>query len=460
MSNSTKEFGSKEFKSKEFGGKEFEGISMEHLTKIEGHASLKINFDKGVVNSELQVIEGSRLFEGMLKGRQCFEAPEIVSRICGICSTSHVVASVQAVENALGLKPSKMDILLRKLLLIAEHIRSHATHLYLLALPDYLNIESALEMPDAKKGLLLQGINLINIGNKIIELIAGREIHPLLGFKNIGFEMLKVSTFEELLRILKQALLPALKTVTLFSSFKSISLEKNIEWFSLVDKDYAILGNRLSSAYKTYKPSDYNRYLKEYHLPYSTANHVLKEGKIYFVGALARMNNNHRRLSSSASNALKNTNLKLPSTNAYDNNISQSVELVERVHQAMKLCSKIKELLRNKSARIKIKEVTDHYMSLIDNPSSGRGVAAVEAPRGVLWHEYELDNTGEIVFANIVTPTAQNLNAIELDITNLVRNMIRSKASKEKIVVEIEKLIRAYDPCFSCSTHFLEVDWV
>ncbi|MCD6464005.1 nickel-dependent hydrogenase large subunit [Candidatus Woesearchaeota archaeon] len=444
-------------------------ISLDHLTKIEGHASLKVTVREGRCSCELSVVEGSRLFEGMVKNRYWFEIPEIVSRICGICSTSHVLASVKALEQALGLKPCNLQLLVRKLCLIAEHLRSHATHLYLLALPDYLNKASAIELARHEKHLLLQGLRLINIGNAMLKTFAGREIHPLIFFGNLDLQSLDLKTINDLLLKLEESLELGFKTVKLFARFESFDLEKSVEWFSLASKDYAIMQGSLKSLSKVYDPESYKDYIEEYHVPYSTANHVVKEGKTYFVGALARLNNNLSLLTSQGLKALQVSGLKLPSTNAFDNNKAQAVEIVERLQQAIIACKDLKTLLSNKRLKSKEFKAFQDYLARLEelktnttnNALEGErvtGIGCVEAPRGVLWHEYHLTN-GRASFANIVTPTAQNLKAMELDIKNLVLKLLNQGFDKDRIVFEIEKLIRAYDPCFSCSTHFLRVEW-
>lgn len=420
-------------------------LSLNHITKIEGHASLALQIDKGVIKRcELSSVEGSRYFEGLLKDRHYSEASEISSRICGICSCAHTIAAIMAIENALKLKVSEQTYRLRKLITIAERIRSHATHLYFFTLPDYLGYESALEMIPQHKNEVKSALRLMKLGNDMIKVFAGRDLHPVSA--TIG-GTLKIPTNEELNIIqkrLESLKKDAMKTANLFEKLNYPKFTTESEFFSVHNnKEYGILEGSLISKNKKYLKHNYLNYLKEYHEPYSTANFVVKEGKSYSVGALARINNNHSQLSKTAKNILKKSKIKFPNNNIFINNYAQAIELVHYFDEAIDICKNFKP--KNESIiKPKIKK--------------GRGVSVIEAPRGLLFHDYELDKNGNIVHANIITPTAQNLRSMQDDIRAYTSTIL--KHPRDKIVLEIEKLIRAYDPCFSCSTHFLKVKWM
>lgn len=419
-------------------------ITLNHITKIEGHASLDLKIREGKIEKcHLEAVEGSRYFEGMLKGRNFTEAPEITSRICGICSCAHVTCSTMAMENAIGFKPSTRTIMLRELVMIGERIRSHATHLYFLALPDFLGYESALSMAGKYKKELEVALRMMKVGNDLIKLNAGRDLHPI-ALQIGGF--LKEVKDEDLQRIkerLKGMIPDAVTTVNLFAKLKVPDFHRDTEYFSLTDlNNYALLYGNVTSQSRSFKPDDYHEYLAEYHEPYATSNFVVKEGKSMMVGALPRMNNNYKQLKGTAKKLLEKNKIKFPSTNPFHHNYAQALELVFFAERAV-------ELINNMPKNYKMPEKLE--------PKAGRGVAAIEVPRGTLWHEYELDEKGDITYANIVTPTAQNLRNLQDDIREYVPRLLDMK--KDEIALEIEKLIRAYDPCFSCSTHFLKVNW-
>ncbi|MDP7505843.1 MAG: Ni/Fe hydrogenase subunit alpha [Candidatus Woesearchaeota archaeon] len=420
-------------------------IKLNHITKIEGHASLNLSIKNGKVEvCELQAVEGSRYFEGLLKGRRYFEASEISSRICGICSCAHTVTAIQAIENALGVDVSEQTGLLRELVTIGERIRSHATHLYFLALPDYLGYESALSMAEKYKNELSRALKIIKMGNGIVKVVGGRDLHPV-SLTVGGF--LKVPSEEELKEIRKELELikeGTILTGKLFGRLEYPEFVNKTEYFSLVKREeYATLNGDMVSGSKRYKQEEYSKYLKEYHEKYSTANFVVKEGRSYMVGALARVNNSYKSLSSDARKILKSFKIEFPNYNPFVNNFAQAVEIVHFVDRALDIC----DLLKVKEEPVKKVRLRE-----------GHGISAVEVPRGTLWHEYKLDSKGRITYANIITPTTQNLRNLQDDIRAYLPSVM--KLSKEKMILEIEKLIRSYDPCFSCSTHFLKVNFV
>lgn len=419
-------------------------ITINHITKIEGHASLTLGIKDGKVTvCELGSTEGSRYFEGLVVGRKYFEAHEITSRICGICSTAHIIAAITAIENALGYKPSQQTLELRALITLGERIRSHATHLYFLALPDYLGYESAIAMAPKYKKEIKKALKIIKIGNKMVSLFGGRDLHAVSASTG-GW--LKLPTQEELSNLAKEVesiKKDSIDTARLFSKLTNPKFESESGWFSLYDENrYVVLEGSLRGNDEEYSPDIYREFIREYHEEYSDANFVVKKDHRYMVGALARLNNNYKHLSKDAKKILDQSGLILPSRNPFLNNLAQAIELVHAVDHTIEICK-----------RLKIKPEKPSQISL----KAGVGVGAIEAPRGILFHEYTLDNEGTIVSANIITPTAQNLLSMQEDIRSFVHGIAHK--SKDYIVLEIEKMIRNYDPCFSCATHFLEVNW-
>ncbi|HII72472.1 TPA: Ni/Fe hydrogenase subunit alpha [Candidatus Woesearchaeota archaeon] len=419
-------------------------INLNHLTKVEGHANLTISIkDSTIEKCELDSAEGSRYFEALLKDRNCLEAPEITSRICGICSCAHFMASVQAVERALGVKVTEQTKMLRELLMTGERIRSHSTHLYFLALPDYLGFDNALEMTKKHRKDIEISLRLNKLGNGMVELIGGRVMHPVSAQVG-GF--LKIPTQEEidnLRRLLQDAQADALETARRFAKLKVPKFEKDTEYFSVYDDTaYGMLHGSMASQENKFKQDEYQKYLSEYHVYYATAKFVSKKDKPYMVGALSRMNNSYKFLSKNAKKVISEAKVKFPLNNPFMINFCQAVELVHYVDRAIEICRKLK-VKQEDPVPVEFRK--------------GRGISAVEAPRGVLWHDYEVNAKGEIIKANIITPTCQNLHNMEEDIKAYLPALL--KLPENKLVLEVEKLIRAYDPCFSCSTHFLKVKW-
>jgi len=420
-------------------------INLHHITKIEGHANLYIEIkDNKLKKCKLSSIEGSRYFEGLLRGKHYFEAHEISSRICGICSCAHVVAAVTAMEHGLDINVSAQTNELKKLLTLGERIRSHATHLHFLALPDYLGYESALAMLPKYKKEIKRALKLVRIGNKIVKTVGGRDMHPVSVTVG-GF--LHIPKKEQLLEIaseLKEAKKDTIEVARLFAKLKNREHANDCEYFSLYDEnEYPMIEGPLKSSKSQFVNYDYLNFFKEFHTSYSTANFVVKDDKSFMVGALARINNNYNTLSVDAKKAIEDSGIKFPNINPFLNNFAQAVELIHSFDHAIAICENL--------SPVKEKPVKPQ-------PKACRGVSAIEVPRGLLFHDYTLDKKGIIQHANIITPTAQNLKNMEDNIKNFIPSILSLK-KEEQINLEIEKLIRAYDPCFSCSTHFLKVKW-
>lgn len=422
-------------------------ITLNHITKIEGHARLDLEVDNGTLRKcELGSIEGSRYFEGLMKGRKYNEAQEIATRICGICSSAHNVAAVIAVENALGVKPSKQTVALRQLQTIGERIRSHATHLYFLALPDYLGYESALEMAPQYREEIGRALRLIKLGNDMVSLITGRVIHPVA--PTIG-GFLYFPGEEDLGQIrdrLDKAHEDIIETNNLIASLEFPDFERDKRYLSVFKEDeFGTSQGMIKVGDHLFEQHEFHTFVEEYHEPFSTANFVVKEGKSYAVGALARINNSKHLLSPETQEYMKALTVRFPSNNPFHNNMAQALELMHYREVCINLLDNF-TVAHEEIAPVELRE--------------GHGIAATEAPRGTLWHEYEVGNNGTITYANIVTPTAQSLRTLNEDVAAYVRQLLDNKSSKKEIISEVEKLIRSYDPCFSCASHFLEVNWL
>jgi len=420
-------------------------IVLEEMTKVEGHATLALRVSNGRVEQcELRTVEGSRYFEGILLRRRYDEASEIASRICGICSCAHTVGAIQAIENALGVAVSEQTTALRALLMLGERIRSHATHLFFFALPDYVGSPSALEMALEHRSHVEAGLRLMKAGNETIRVLGGRDLHPVSATVG-GFLKLPSATEIDALKVrLDRAKAAAVATAELFNALSYPELHHPAEHFCLYsDEEYAVLSGRIRSADHGFDQKDYDRFLTEYHTPDQTANFVVREGHTYMVGALSRVANNIDRLSPDARRLAESGPLLEGLDNPFYNNIAQAVEVVHCIDEALRI----------------LDELQPRPEPVPDIPlREGRGVAAIEVPRGTLWHEYVLDSAGYITRANIITPTAQNLRSMEEDLRILLPTV--AHLERERIVAAAEQLIRAYDPCFSCAAHFLRVRWL
>ena len=419
-------------------------INLNHITKIEGHAKLHVKIEKNRVEKvKLSTFEGSRFFEGILKGKKYNDISHISSRICGICSVVHSVTALKAIENAFKIKVSEQTNLLRELLLIGGTIQSHVLHLYFLVLPDYLGYENAIKMAAKHKNYLKCALKIKQAGNKVVRVMAGRDIHPIAAVPG-GFSRIpKQEDLNELLKQLRDAKKDAQETVKLFKSLKCPKFEKKTEYFSLFgekpfysDKIIKCVGHRCLPT------NDYQTHFKEYLKHGSTSEFVVKSGKSYTVGALARVLDNRYFLSKRSQQYTKFIEKQL--FNPFMNNLAQAIEIYEGIVRCIDIleCNKFKQ-----EPRPKIK------------PRKATGIGASEAPRGMLFHTYKFDINGCCTFADITTPTSQNLQTMEEAIKEYIDLMLNKKTPKDKIKHEIQKLIRAYDPCMSCSTHFLELKW-
>lgn len=414
-------------------------IKLNHITKIEGHAKLFVKIEKNKVKkAELKIYEGSRFFEGILKNKNYNDINHIASRICGVCSVVHNLAALRAIENAFKIKISEQTNQLRELLNIAGIIQSHVLHLYFLALPDYLGYKNAIELASDYKNELKRALNIKKAANSVVRIIGGRDVHPIASIPG-GFSRLPKQ--EDMKKLLKQIILykrDAKKTIELFSSLKYPEFERETSYFALSGGPY-FYSEQLVKCDKgvCFLTKDYENHFEEYLRKGSTAEFATKEGKNYTVGALARVLANKALLKNSKEYVEiieKNKN------NPFYNNLAQAIEVYEGFNRMV-------EILEN--LKLKDEKLPDV------KPVKSTGIGAIEAPRGILFHKYSFDSEGNCTSANITTPTTQNLADIEFSIKQFIPKIINKP--NEKIRLEIEKLIRAYDPCISCSTHFLEL---
>lgn len=347
-------------------------------------------------------------------------------------------------EDALGLESTDQTHDLRVLLTMGERIRSHAAHLYFLALPDYLGAPNAVAIAADKPNEVKAAVALMKLGNDIVRVVGGRDMHPESATVG-GFLRIPDQSQIDDLRKRAETLRPAaVATAQLFNSLPYPDFHHPSEHFSLHNgKEYVSLRGSIKSDAHEFVRQDYLKFIREWHEPDHTPNFVVREGHTYMVGSLARVNNNFEQLTPEAKELAKAGALMSNLDNPFYNNVAQAIELVAAMDQTIEM------LGRMKMQPERLVEV---------NPHDCRGVGVVEVPRGTLWHEYELDDTGHVKKANIITPTAQNLRSIEDDI-KLYLPAVLDKPQDE-MVDALEKLIRSYDPCISCSCHFLKIEWL
>jgi len=424
-------------------------IHLHHITRVEGHGNLVLNIREGRIEElRLEIVESPRFFEVMLIGRHITEAPHITSRICGICAISHTTASIKACEAALRVSPSWEVGHLRKILVNAEVLQSHILHLYLLAAPDFLNAPSIIPLARSNPEVVKRGLRLKKAANEVCRIIVGRHVHPI-GMTIGGFKRTPTKKdLEEVRKIFEGAIPDIEETVRFFEGLAIPQFNRKTRYCSLKDgREYALYGGILySSDGPAMDVSQYRDFITEEVIEYSTAKHARSGGSPIMVGALARVNNNYSLLSEEAKNAAERLGLVPPCTNPFMNNIAQVVESVHCIYDSLRL---LDDLLDQEDIDVGARDISIR---------SGIGVGVVEAPRGTLYHEYGVDEKGIIHTVNCIIPTAQNLANIEKDIEAIVPEILGM--SREEIVLRLEMLVRAYDPCISCSTHFLEVKFV
>ncbi|MEM4576006.1 MAG: Ni/Fe hydrogenase subunit alpha [Candidatus Nezhaarchaeales archaeon] len=425
-----------------------EEIVIEHLTRVEGHGAIRVLIDGSKVKDvKLELFEGPRFIEKILVGKMYYEAPDIVARICSICPEPHQIATVEAIEKAFRASVGRQIKLLRELQLLADVISSHALHLYFLALPDYLGYPDVFSMTSKYGQEIRVGLQLKKTGNAIKETVSGRSIHGCT-VKPGGYTRIpSVEELEWLSKLLKQSIEGALMTVKLFSSFDYPDFARDENVFMAVDPGsaYGFSGDHiLISTGEKYPVEEYKLLTNEVALPYSTAKRSTYRGKSFMVGALARIALNGSKLRGQAAEMLKDVESKLDLMNPLTNNLAQAIELVYAIGRAIDIIDELLDEGLKQDTEVRLK------------PVKGLGASCVEAPRGTLYHCYELDDDGRVVKADIVTPTAQNAANIEKYIKISVERLLpRAYRELERF---LELIARAYDPCISCATHLIKVE--
>ena len=422
-------------------------LSIDHLSKIEGHGEVDLKVRNGKVESiKFKITENKRFYTKAIEGKNYIAAPSLMSRICGTCSIAHLLCCIYAVENAVGFEPSQQVEILRKLTMYGLMIRDHALHLYFFSLPDVLGKDSVLDLDEnnpEEHDLVHQAFEVKSAGNNLSKLIGGKAVHapfPMVGgFTHIPEKEGIQKSIEEL----KKARPLALNIIKIFADWPQ-KLERDTTFVAQVNHDFSFLGGHIhTSRGKCILPEEYIQHLEKVVIPYSTATGYNFEEGNYFVGALARLNLNKEALHQNTKKDTAEYLKKFPSKNVFHNNLAQAIELLHSIDHAIELL-----------------ETTEFVQEKLSLPKAKKssGIGVIEAPRGTLFYRVDLDDTGTITHADVIVPTQQNQINIENDIKTFVEKNL--ELDKEKMALEIEKIIRAYDPCMSCATHFLKINWL
>jgi len=419
-------------------------VDVHHLTRVEGHGNIHVKIRNGVVEEAAwEVVETPRFFEVMLKGRKWDEAGILTARICGICSIGHTLASVRATEHAFGVEVPEVAQKLRMLAKHGETLSSHYLHLFFLAAPDFLGLPSVIPLVESNPGIVAIAARLKGNANRLCDLVAGRTTHPVsihVGGMAMMPDQRKLLAFrDEMLRNLPDVL----ATIELFKTIELPDFARETEFVSLRgETNYPFIGGDLISSDGFYKPeSEYRSMTNEYVVDHSTSKWCKLSRNSFAVGALARVNNNYHLLHPEAVKVAEMFGLSPVNHNPFMNNIAQLVECVHCTYESVALIEEIAAL----PATVKTKAAV--------KPIAGIGVGAVEVPRGILYHEYEYDKDGRVVKANCIIPTTQNNANIYDDMGELAKKFAVKGMTDSKLELLCSMLVRAYDPCISCSVH-------
>lgn len=418
-------------------------IHVKNISKIEGHGSLDIAIDGNKVKYvKLKITESKRFYTQAIRGKFAISLPLMTSRICGTCSIAHLSCCSEAVEKALDYTPTDQTILLRKLSLYGMMIRDHALHLFLFCLPDLFGKDSVLDFEPPQDELIKKAFAIKSAGNNLSKAVAGRAIHATFAEVGKFSHIPDQNSVKVVLEELKSVRDYVIEFIDIFYNCQ-FRLERETAFVSLLTEDYSFLGGSvIDSRHEEIPQGDYWEYLEKVIIPYSQAAGYSFKGQEYMVGALSRMNLNKNNLHAQTKDEVPKSLSAFPSKNVFHNNLAQSIEVLHCIDHSIELLES-NEFKEENHEPVVVKE--------------GNGVGMLEAPRGTLFYELSVDKAGMVNYGNIIVPTQQNQISMEKSVVELVEQNIDQ--DKAKIEYEIEKLIRAYDPCMSCASHFLRINW-
>jgi coenzyme F420-reducing hydrogenase alpha subunit len=416
------------------------------LSRVEGEGRLYVKLDGDVVERvELNIYEPPRFFESFLRGREVREVPDITARICGICPVAYQMSSCHALEKALGIEVTPEIRTLRRLLYCGEWIESHSLHVHLLHAPDFLGYESGLSMAADHKEVVERGLRMKKIGNELLDILGGRAIHPINVTVGGFFRAPNKSQLKAILPDLEWGLAASIETLKLVAAFDFPDFEIDYESVSLKDSlEYPMNHGRIVSSSGLDIPAEeFEQHFEERHKSHSTALHsvMLPDEKSYLLGPLARINNCLEQLSPIARREADHCKIAWPSRNNFQSIVARVIEMIQAFEDAV--------------AIVKSYNAAPAQPRILYEPRAGEGSHATEAPRGLIYHRYRIGEDGLIAEAKIVPPTSQNQGQIEDDLRRFVPQVTRYDDAVA--TQKCEHMIRNYDPCISCATHFLKL---
>ncbi|MEO1765806.1 Ni/Fe hydrogenase subunit alpha [Thiobacter aerophilum] len=419
-------------------------IDVPVLSRVEGEGALELFIRDGHIERlQLNIYEPPRLFEKLLEGRSFEEVPDAVARICGICPVAYQMSAVRAIESAFGVRVTPWVEAMRRLFYCGEWIESHALHIHLLAAPDFFGCDSVVALAEKAPEAVRRGLRLQALGNDIIRFLGGRSVHPV-GARVGGFHHSPTHAEASHLRERLLAALPEAEALVAWCAAWPLPADdQDFECVSLSEPGrYPMMGDRIVSDRGLDIPiADFPHVFEERQVPHSTALHCLLRGRPYLVGPLARLNCHFAQLPEVVRERAQATGITWPSRNMYHSVVARAVEILFALSEAVDLLDRYQE--------------TDQP-AVAMTPRAAQGFGASEAPRGLLWHHYAFDARGCVSSARIVPPTSQNQARIEAD---LAANLGAFGLDRDEAALRLraEQVIRNYDPCISCATHFLRL---
>ncbi len=419
-------------------------IKVDALARVEGEGALYVRVkDDAIQDVRFRIFEPPRFFEAFLKGRIYSDAPDITARICGICPIAYQMGAIQAMEQALGVTVTGPLRDLRRLIYCGEWIESHVLHAAMLHAPDFLGLEDALQLAKDDPEVVKTALELKKLGNRILEVVGGRATHPI-NMKVGGFyKAPRKREVRELIDPLKWAIDASIRLTKVFAGFDFPADEHDYTCVALRHPDeYAIHEGRIvSSNGLDIAVAEFPEHFTEEHVEHSNALHgMTMDGDIYLVGPNARYNLNYAQLSDLAKQTAKDAGLGPVCNNLFKSILVRMVETLYACEEALRIAESYEE-------------PDESSVEVI--PGAGVGAGCTEAPRGICFHRYELDDEGRILTARIQAPTSQNQPQIEIDLRRIVENNLH--LPEERLKWRCEQTIRNYDPCISCATHFLDL---
>ncbi len=421
-------------------------LKIDEISKIEGKGCLFVKVKNNrITDFKFSITEFKRFYTQAIKGKDIISIPQLCARICGTCSNAHLLCAIKAAENALGIIPSRQTKLLRQLVNYGLNIRDHALHLYVFVLPDIFGIDNILELDEKnpyEHQILHDVFTVKAAGNLLGKAIGGRSVHaPFLTIG--GFIKLPLpSEFDSIIMELEKSRAAVIRLINIFTKC-GFKLERDINYIAMIDESYSFLSGEIhNSNGEKFTEENFGQYLDHIVIPYSQASGYKFSGKVHMIGAIARMNLGKNKLNKRTKKDTSDVLELFPTRNIYHNNLAQAIEILHAIDSSIDILKELK--------------IEEEKPPLIIR-KKGTGIGVIEAPRGTLYYKLDVDENGKVVKGEIVVPTGQNQIGIEKSLYQFFsENLNKNKKFLEN---EAEKIIRSYDPCMSCASHFLKVQW-